>query len=235
MPLIDPADVPEEVPVLGLHGAVLFPAGSLPLALLSDEAVAAVQAAEAAGGLVAVALRRAQPRDDQPYHRVATLAVVRDLLGRSQVRCRVQGLARIELSGVRGAPTHRCARLRLLEDAAADAPASAAPSRDRRLRDRLLADGPDAFPELSLPAVRALVRIPDRSQLADLVLANLPIPAEEKHRGLAERNVENRLALASSLLDRALADLAARRGVADDVVRVVRLVAWRGWRVGALT
>ena len=121
MPLIDPALVPDEVPVLGIQGAVLFPAGSLPLALLSDEAVAAVLASEQTGGLVAVALRRLPPRDDEPYHRVATLAVVRDLLGTSQVRCRVQGLARVELSEVRGHATHRCARLRLLAEASGDA------------------------------------------------------------------------------------------------------------------
>jgi ATP-dependent Lon protease len=235
MPLIDPALVPEEVPVLGIHGTVLFPEGSLPLALLSDEAVAAVLASEQTGGLVAVALRRAQPRDDEPYHRVATLALVRDLLGTSQVRCHVQGLARVELSEVRGHATHRSARLRLLAEASGDAVASATRPRDRRLRERLAADGPDAFPDLSLAAVRALIRTPDRSQLADLVLANLPISADEKQRGLAERNVDNRLALASALLDRAVADVAAGRGLADEVVRVIRLVAWRAWRLGALT
>ncbi len=228
MPLIEPLQVPEELPVLGLRGAVLFPAVTAPLALHSAEAVAAARAAEHTGGLVAVALRRFPMRDGEPFHRVATLGVVRDLLGGAQVRCLVQGLVRVELCELRPGSSHATARLRRIDDAPDDALALGGP-RDRRLRERLVEDGPDAFPELSLAALRAIARITNRSQLADLVLANLPIAAEEQQRGLAERNVETRLALASSLLDRAAADLGGRRGVVDAAVASLRMLVWRAW------
>jgi ATP-dependent Lon protease len=230
---IDPARVPPEVPVLPVRGTVLFPGTSPYLALQADEAVSAAQAAVAGRGLLAVALRRTPARDDAPYHRVATLAAVVDLLGRAEVRCRVVGLARVELSEVRPDGRHTLARVRLVEDVREELPRAAVPPRDRRLRDRLAADAPDAFPELSLPELRALLQVGDRAQLADLVLSHLPVAAEEKQRGLAEPSVETRLALASSLLDRAVADAAARRRLVDEVVRAARLLLWRAWRLGA--
>jgi ATP-dependent Lon protease len=229
MPLSEPLQVPEEVPVLGLRGAVLFPASTAPLALHSAEAVAAARAAEQTGGLVAVALRRFPMRDGEPFHRVATVGIVQDLLGGAQVRCLVQGLVRVELCALRPGSSHATARLRRIDDAPDDAPAPSGSPRDRRLRERLVEDGPDAFPELSLAAIRAIARVTNRSQLADLVLANLPIAAEEQQRGLAERNVETRLALASSLLDRAAADLGGRRGVVDAAVASLRMLVWRAW------
>lgn len=230
MRLIDPARVPAEVPVLGVRGTVLFPAESAALALHTDDAISAARAAAAARALVAVALRRTPAREEEPFHEIATLAAVVDLLGRAKVRCQVKGLARVELVGLRPDGRHALARIRLVEDAPEAAPRSAAVPRDRRLRERLLADGPDAFPELPLPALRALVGARDRSQLADLVLANLPIEPADKQRGLAERSVDHRLALASSLLDRAVADAAARRPLLGEAVRAVRLALWRAWR-----
>jgi ATP-dependent Lon protease len=226
----DPARVPAEVPVLGVRGTVLFPAASVLLTLQGDEAVSAARAAAERTGLLAVALRRTPPRDDGPYHRVATLAAVADLLGRTEVRCRLVGLVRVELLGLRPEGRHAVARVRVVEDVSEDVPASAAAPRDRRLRDRLVEDGPDAFPDLALPELRALLQVEDRAQLADLVLAHLPVPAAEKHRGLAEPRVDTRLALASSLVDRAVAEAAARRHLLDDALRGVRLVLWRAWR-----
>jgi len=228
MPLIDPAAVPDEVPVLGLNGSVLFPAGTLPLALHTPEAVSAARAAVSADGLLAVALRRVPARDGDAVHRVATLATVRELLGGAAVRCDVHGLARVELSDLHSRAEHLSARVRVLDDATAIAP-SATPPRDRRLRERLAEDGPDVFPELTLREVRRLLSVPDRAQLADLVLANLPIAAEEKQRGLAERNVETRLVLASSLVDSVATHLAERRGLLDEAARAVRLLVWRAW------
>jgi ATP-dependent Lon protease len=226
----DPARLPRELPVLGVHGTVLFPGATAPLALHTDQAVEAAHDAVAADGLLAVALRRTPPRDDDPFHRIAALASVRDLLGRGEVRCRVVGLARVELVEVWPWERHARARVTLVEDAPEPAAPPAPSTRDRRLRERLLVDGPDAFPELPLPALRALVRVEDRSRLADLVLAHLDVAAAEKQRGLAERSVELRLALASSLLDRALAEGAARRQLVDHAVRGVRLLLWRAWR-----
>jgi ATP-dependent Lon protease len=231
MTLLDPARLPPEVPVLGVRGTVLFPAESAALSLTTDEAVSAARAAADAAGLVAVALRRSPARDDEPFHRVGTLAAVVDLLGRAQVRCRVVGLSRVELVELRPAGPHARARVRPLADAPGEAPPSA-PIRERRLRALLLAEGPDAFPELSLPALRALLCVDDRSRLADLVLANLPLGAEDKQRGLAERSVDTRLALASSLLDRAVADAAAHRRLLDEPVRALRVLLWRAWRLG---
>ncbi len=231
MPLFDLAAVPAEVPVLGLNGSVLFPAGTLPLALHTRSAVSAARAAVAADGLLAVALRRSPARDGNALHRVATLAAVRELLGGAAVRCNVHGLARVELTELRpgnDGAEHPSARVRVLDDATGLATA-ATPPRDRRLRERLAEDGPDVFPDLTLSEVRRLVSVPDRAQLADLVLANLPIAAEEQQRGLAERNVETRLVLASSLVDRVAAHLAERRGFFDDAARAVRLLAWRAW------
>src|SRR6266542_1498400 len=228
MPLIDPAAVPDEVPVLGLNGSVLFPAGTLPLALHTAPAVAAARAALAADGLLAVALRRIPARDGDAIHRVATLAVVQELLGGAAVRCNVHGLARVHLTDLHPGAEHLSARVRVLDDATDLAPA-ATPPRDRRLRDRLAEEGPDVFPELTLREVRRLLSVPDRAQLADLVLANLPIAAEEKQRGLAERNVETRLVLASSLVDSVATHLAERRGLLDEAARAVRLLVWRAW------
>lgn len=227
MSLFDPARLPRELPVLGVHGTVLFPGATAPLALHTDQAVEAAHDAAAGDGLLAVALRRTPPRDDEPFHRIAALAVVRDLLGRGAVRCRVVGLARVELVEVWPWERHARARVSLVEDGPAPAASS---TRDRRLRARLLVDGPDAFPELPLPALRALVRVEEPSRLADLVLAHLEVAAAEKQRGLAERNVELRLALASSLLDRALAEGAARRQLVDHAIRGFRLLLWRAWR-----
>lgn len=226
--LLDPARLPAEVPVLAVRGTVLFPGAIAPLALHTDQAVEAARAAASGDGLLAVALRRTPPREDE-LHRIATLAAVRDLLGRGKVRCRVVGLARVELVDVWPDGGHRRARVALAPDAP-DAPAPAATPRDRRLRERLLADGPDALPELSLPALRSLVKVADRPLLADLVLAALPVAADDKQRALAERRVDTRLALASALLDRAVADAAARRRPTDEVVRAVRLALWRAWR-----
>jgi ATP-dependent Lon protease len=233
MAFIDLAGVPPDVPVLGVRGTVLFPAESATFALSTDDAVSAARAAGDARGLVAVALRRTPARDDEPFHRVATLAAVADLLGDAQVRCRVVGLARVELLEVRRDGRHIRARVRPLEDAPADGAPGGASPRDRRLREQLRAEGPDAFPELSLPALRRLLAVADRSQLADLVLAHLPIAPADKQRGLAERSVDTRLALASSLLDRAVADDAAHRRLVDEAVRALRVLLWRAWRLGA--
>jgi ATP-dependent Lon protease len=202
-----PLALPEELPVLPLRDMVVFPYMTLPLFVVRERSVAAVEDALAGDRLLLLAAQRdPEIEDPEPddLHRVGTVAMVMRILRMADGRMKVlvQGLAKARVEAF------------VEEERAAWARVSALPSDDevewcveaealvRTVRGRL----EELLPLKNLPpevlSVTASVHEPGR--LADLVAANLKLRPPEAQEILEIVDPLARLRRVDALLRREL-------------------------------
>lgn len=222
--------LPHELPVVDLNAGVLFPLGRLPIAVSAPWIVSAIESARSDGGLVlVVGLKR--PHGDrfrqELAYKVGTAAkVVEARRVGDGLTCVVEGAYRARIDAIVPSSSFFVARVAMLPDE--DASPERVRLRDVSLRNTASQVLPAICSDLPLAYVRQMLLIRNPGLLADIVLANLPVDTATKQCGLEERNVEQRQAFVSTLLDRLNAESAdAPRSLLEAARRALRLLRWR--------
>jgi Lon protease-like protein len=198
-----PFSLPPTLPVVPLRNAVLSVGSVAPLSIGRPSSIAAVQAAQAASGLLAVFSQKAeaseapQAADLHPVGCAARLCSVLELGERG--RWIVLGaLEWIALERIESTAPHIVACIsRFAVDEGEPARVQAL---DAALRERVLcltARLPEAEPLLRR------IRSMSARELADATIANLPCSVDEKARYASERSLTARLEYVLSLVERA--------------------------------
>jgi len=202
-----PLALPEELPVLPLRDMVVFPYMTLPLFVVRERSVAAVEDALAGDRLLLLAAQRdPEIEDPEPddLHRVGTVAMVMRILRMADGRMKVlvQGLAKARIESF------------VEEDRAAWARVAALPSDDevewcveaealvRTVRGRL----EELLPLKNLPpeVLSVTASVHESGRLADLIATNLKLRPPEAQEILEIVDPLARLRRVDALLRREL-------------------------------
>ncbi len=214
---LDPATFSGRVPIFPLPNVVLFPCAALPLHLFEPRYRAMMRAALEGERLIAMALLKPGYESDYlgspPVHEVVGIGRIleHEALPDGRFNLVLWGVARARILEVVSDDPYRTARVELLADRPADAPAY---ERRRRL---LLSFYADRLRELQ--AQGAPVALPPEDVplglLCDLILHLLPLPPSEKQNYLEWTEVSVRcdrlLGLLEQVKDGRSVSAAARR------------------------
>jgi ATP-dependent Lon protease len=217
----DVVHIADELPVLPLRDAVLFPYSILPLSVARDISAAALEEALAADRMVLLLAQR-DGRIDSPgpddLHTtgcVGTLMRVVKLPDGSQ-RVLVQGLARARVDYFTATEPGFEARIRLLPEPRAAPPALELEASLRTIRqklDQVQAMGKGISPEIMVIAAD----LDDPVRLADLVAANLGLAVDDAQQLLELDALEPRLERVHELLEREVALLEVQERISARV------------------
>ncbi|HSL17538.1 MAG TPA: endopeptidase La [Methylomirabilota bacterium] len=217
----DVVHIADELPVLPLRDAVLFPYSILPLSVARDLSAAALEEALAADRMVLLLAQR-DGRIDSPgpddLHTtgcVGTLMRVVKLPDGSQ-RVLVQGLARARVDYFTASEPGFAARIRLLPEPRAALPALELEASMRTIRqklDQVQAMGKGISPEIMVIAAD----LDDPVRLADLVAANLGLAVDDAQQLLELDALESRLERVHELLEREVALLEVQERISARV------------------
>ncbi|MCU0302920.1 MAG: endopeptidase La [Thermoanaerobaculales bacterium] len=218
---VEIVQVADELPVLPLRDAVLFPYAILPLSV--DRATSSRAVDEAlAGDRAMLVLAQHDPRVDDPtegdLNRVGCVGTVMRAvkLPDGSQRILVQGLARARADYFTAVEPHLSARIRLLPEPAARPPSLEVEASLRSIRDNLekIQDlGKGISPEIMVLAAD----LDDPGRLADLAAANLGLAVADAQQVLECDIVEERLARVHTLLEREIALLEMQERIASRV------------------
>jgi ATP-dependent Lon protease len=186
--------VPAELPLLPLRNNVLYPGTTLPMNVGRERSTAAVRAARASGGLLAVLTQR-RAEDEAPgredLYEVGTVARIVQLVDAgSGLATVVTGVARFEVLELISGEEHDRVRIRVVRDRLEHtAEAEAARRTVQRLGKELIRlrdDLPDALIEM-------LDRLDDPVRLSDLVASGASLSLDERASLLGQLDVLARL------------------------------------------
>ncbi len=208
MRAIDPSfTVPEELPLLPLRDLVVFPYMILPLFVVRERSIAAVEDALARDRLVLlVAQREGDMEEPEPddLHRVGTVAMVMRVLrmGDGRVKVLVQGLAKARVESF---VEHERARWVRATELPADEDADwcvEAEALIRTVRSRV----EELLPLKNLPpeVISVTANVHEAGRLADLVASNLRLRSSEAQELLEIIDPLARLRRVDALLRREL-------------------------------
>ncbi|MEM9292061.1 MAG: endopeptidase La [Acidobacteriota bacterium] len=201
--------IPDVLPVLPVRDAVVFPYILLPLSVLHDGSLKAVEKALAGSRLLLLLAQHDESEespDEDGLHHLGTVASIMRMLKLPDGRLRilVQGLARARATHLNDQEGLFQARVELLDDS--DDPEISTQEIDalvRSVRERFeqsAALGKNISPDvLSLAA-----QLPDAGRLADLVASNLELPVSDAQHILEILPPVKRLRTVSDLLTREL-------------------------------
>ena len=185
-------NLPEQVAVMALPNAILFPRAVLPLHVFEERYRHMLAECLADSRLVAVALRREGPITETP-HAVAGLGVIRTSIrqpdGTSNLV--VEGLARVRIMEYTQLKPYRVARIQQLDSI----PAVPPPARAELLAtvQKLTKARARFGPELPAAALKSLLTVEDVEHLTDLVGHTLLDDSRQKQLLLETLDVGVRL------------------------------------------
>jgi ATP-dependent Lon protease len=192
------APLPDELPILPLREAVLFPQAVIPLAAARAASVRLVDEAVLGSRVIGVVLQR-EAAEEEPaavdLHPYGTVAVIHRMAKQPDgtIRLVVQGLERFRVVEYTQAAPYFKARIERLTDlqpAGDDLRAQALARQTVSLFQRMV----ELSPVLGDDLLGLVAGAPDPGRLTDLVAATLPfLSAERKQELLATRDVTVRL------------------------------------------
>ncbi len=224
MPAAEPSEhdlqFGDELPVLPIRNAVLFPGAVAPFDVGREKSVALVEDVHNLSAPIIAVFAQRDPAVDEPEGRdlypVGCAARVLKALKHSSgsYSLILQGIGRIRLASVAASAPYLRARIQRLdstlgEDLEAEALAMS-------LRD-VAKQVVQLMPELPREAASLIDSIQSPGQLADLVAANLDVPVEEKAQLLETIEVKDRIKRVLKLLTRQLEVLKMRERINSQI------------------
>ncbi len=210
----------DELPVLPIRNAVLFPGAVAPFDVGREKSVALVEDVDNLPGPVIAIFAQRDPQTDDPgyedlYHVGCAARVLKALKHSSgNYSLILQGLTRIRLESVTQTAPYMRARIRKLEEPPpedVDAEALAMSLRD--IAKQVI----QLMPELPREAGSLIDSIQAPGALADLVAANLDAPVEEKAQLVETIDVKERVRKVRRLLTRQLEILKMRERINSQI------------------
>ena len=210
----------DELPVLPIRNAVLFPAAVAPFDVGREKSVALVEDIENLDQPIIAVVAQRDPSTDDPgqddLFPVGVAARVLKALKHSSGNYSLilQGLARIRLEQVVTSDPYIKARVtRLPEVPAEDVDSEALAMSLRDIAKQVI----QLMPELPREAGSLIDSIQERGQLADLVAANLDAPVDEKSELLETLDPKERIRKVLRLLTRQLEILKMRERINSQI------------------
>jgi ATP-dependent Lon protease len=210
----------DELPVLPIRNAVLFPGAVAPFDVGREKSVALVEDVDNLPAPVIAIFAQRDPSTDDPgaedLHNVGCAARVLKALKHSSGNYSLilQGLVRIRLDSVTQAGPYLKAKIKRLEEAGLEDDEAEALSMS--LRD-IAKQVIQLMPELPREAGSLIDSIQAPGALADLVAANLDAPVEEKAQLLETIDVKERIRKVLRLLTRQLEILKMRERINSQI------------------
>ncbi len=209
-----------ELPVLPIRNAVLFPAAVAPFDVGREKSVALVEDIENLDQPIIAIIAQRDPSTDDPdqsdLYPVGVAARVLKALKHSSGNYSLilQGLVRIRLEQVVTSEPYIRARVsRLHEPPAEDVESEALAMSLRDIAKQVI----QLMPELPREAGSLIDSIQERGQLADLVAANLDAPVDEKSQLLETLDPKERIRKVLRLLTRQLEILKMRERINSQI------------------
>ncbi len=209
-----------ELPVLPIRNAVLFPAAVAPFDVGREKSVALVEDIENLDQPIIAIIAQRDPSTDDPsqndLYPVGVAARVLKALKHSSGNYSLilQGLVRIRLEEVVTAEPYLRARVsRLEEPAPEDVESEALAMSLRDIAKQVI----QLMPELPREAGSLIDSIQEHGQLADLVAANLDAPVDEKAQLLETLDAKDRIRKVLRLLTRQLEILKMRERINSQI------------------
>ncbi len=210
----------DELPVLPIRNAVLFPAAVAPFDVGREKSVALVEDIENLDQPIIAIVAQRDPSTDDPdrsdLYPVGVAARVLKALKHSSGNYSLilQGLVRIRLEQVVTSEPYIRARVsRLHEPPAEDVESEALAMSLRDVAKQVI----QLMPELPREAGSLIDSIQERGQLADLVAANLDAPVDEKSELLETLDPKERIRKVLRLLTRQLEILKMRERINSQI------------------
>ena len=210
----------DELPVLPIRNAVLFPGAVAPFDVGREKSVALVEDVDNLSSPVIAIFAQKDPSTDDPgqedLHTVGCAARVLKALKHSSGNYSLilQGLTRIRLRDVtQGAPYLKAKIERLEEAGLEDDEAEALSMSLRDIAKQVI----QLMPELPREAGSLIDSIQAPGALADLVAANLDAPVDEKANLLETTDVKDRIRKVLKLLTRQLEILKMRERINSQI------------------
>jgi ATP-dependent Lon protease len=210
----------DELPVLPIRNAVLFPGAVAPFDVGREKSVALVEDVDnLPGPVIAIFAQRDPATDDPGYddlYPVGCAARVLKALKHSSGNYSLilQGLVRIRLESVTQTAPYLKAKIRKLEEPGAeDVEAEALAMSLRDIAKQVI----QLMPELPREAGSLIDSIQAPGALADLVAANLDAPVEEKAQLIETLEVKERIRKVLRLLTRQLEILKMRERINSQI------------------
>src|ERR1700677_1576966 len=216
----EPIQFGDELPVLPIRNAVLFPGAVAPFDVGREKSVALVEDVDNLSSPVIAIFAQKDPATDDPgaedLHTVGCAARVLKALTHSSGNYSLilQGLTRIKLDEVTQTGPYLKAKVKRLEEAGLDDDEAEALSMS--LRD-IAKQVIQLMPELPREAGSLIDSIQAPGALADLVAANLDAPVEEKAGLLETVEVKERIRKVLRLLTRQLEILKMRERINSQI------------------
>ena len=210
----------DELPVLPIRNAVLFPGAVAPFDVGREKSVALVEDVDNFPSPVIAIFAQKDPATDDPgaddLHRVGCAARVLKALKHSSGNYSLilQGLTRIRLDDVSQSAPYLKAKVKKLEEAGVEDDEAEALSMS--LRD-IAKQVIQLMPELPREAGSLIDSIQAPGALADLVAANLDAPVEEKAQLLETVDAKDRIRKVLRLLTRQLEILKMRERINSQI------------------
>jgi ATP-dependent Lon protease len=210
----------DELPVLPIRNAVLFPGAVAPFDVGREKSVALVEDVDNFPSPVIAIFAQKDPATDDPgaedLHRVGCAARVLKALKHSSGNYSLilQGLTRIRLEDVSQSAPYLKAKVKKLEEAGVEDDEAEALSMS--LRD-IAKQVIQLMPELPREAGSLIDSIQAPGALADLVAANLDAPVEEKAQLLETVDAKDRIRKVLRLLTRQLEILKMRERINSQI------------------
>jgi ATP-dependent Lon protease len=213
-------DLSEEMPLLPIRNAVLFPGAVAPFDVGREKSVALVEDIENQSQPIIVIFAQRDPSTDDPgqdeLYPVGVAARVLKALKHSSGNYSLilQGLVRVRMEHVTTAAPYLKARVsRLDEPKAEDVETEALSMSLRDIAKQVI----QLMPELPREAGSLIDSIQEPGQLADLVAANLDTPVDEKAALLETLDVKERIRKVLRLLTRQLEILKMRERINSQI------------------
>jgi len=210
----------DELPVLPIRNAVLFPGAVAPFDVGREKSVALVEDVDNLPGPVIAIFAQRDPATDDPGYEdlypVGCAARVLKALKHSSGNYSLilQGLVRIRLDSVTQSAPYLKAKIRKLEEPGAeDVEAEALAMSLRDIAKQVI----QLMPELPREAGSLIDSIQAPGALADLVAANLDAPVEEKAQLIETLEVKDRIRKVLRLLTRQLEILKMRERINSQI------------------
>src|SRR5271165_3689766 len=210
----------DELPVLPIRNAVLFPGAVAPFDVGREKSVALVEDVDNLSAPVIAIFAQRDPSTDDPgkddLHQVGCAARVLKALKHSSGNYSLilQGLTRIRLDEItQAAPYLKAKVVRLDEQNATDDEAEALSMSLRDIAKQVI----QLMPELPREAASLIDSIQAPGALADLVAANLDAPVDEKAQLLETIDVKDRIRKVLKLLTRQLEILKMRERINSQI------------------
>ncbi len=219
-PSDDEVQFGDELPVLPIRNAVLFPGAVAPFDVGREKSVALVEDVDNLPGPVIAIFAQRDPSTDDPgnddLYPVGCAARVLKALKHSSGNYSLilQGLVRIQLDTVTQTAPYLKAKIRKLEEPASqDVEAEALAMSLRDIAKQVI----QLMPELPREAGSLIDSIQAPGALADLVAANLDAPVEEKAQLIETVEVKERIRKVLRLLTRQLEVLKMRERINSQI------------------